>query len=78
MNNPYQEAINILSTLIEDAETSKFFKEKAKVAIIILQNKKELALDKAIHELEELGSHEMPSYYRTQVWDVISLLESMK
>lgn len=78
MNHPYQEAIDLLSMLIEDSETSKSFKEKARAAITILQNNKELALDKAIQELEELGSHELPSYHRTQVWDVISLLESIK
>lgn len=74
----YEEVIEHLNQLIEDSETSKSFKEKAKTARGILQNNKELAIDKALLQLEELSSHDMSSYHRTQVWDVISLLESMK
>ncbi len=77
-NSPYQEAIEHLSLLLEDTETSKSFKEKAKFTIALLQNNQDLAVDKAILELEELSSQDLSSYYRTQLWDVISLLESMK
>lgn len=74
----YQEAIDRLSMLIEDADSSKSFKIKAESAIKILRSNTELALEKALLELEELNSSEIPSYHRTQVWDIISLLESMK
>ena len=77
-NSPDQEAIENLSLLLEDTETSKSFKEKAKFTIALLQNNQDLAVDKAILELEELSSQDLSSYYRTQLWDVISLLESMK
>ena len=76
--SPFQEAIDHLCMLIEDSDSSKAFKERSKVAIKYLQANKEMAVDKALSELEELSSHEMSSYHRTQVWDVISLLESMK
>ena len=78
INSPYQEVIEHLSLLAEDSEASKLFKEKAKQAILILRNNQDLAIDKALSELEELSSNEMSSYHRTQIWDVISLLESMK
>ena len=74
----YNEVIENLNLLIEDSETSKVFKEKAKTALNILQNNQDMAIDKALLQLEELSSHDMSSYHRTQVWDVISLLESMK
>lgn len=77
-DSPYQEVIDNLCLLLDDSETSKVFKEKAKTAILILQDNKELAVDKALLELEDLSSREMSSYHRTQMWDVISLLESMK
>jgi uncharacterized protein (UPF0147 family) len=77
-NSPYQEAIDHLCTLMEDSDSGKIFKEKSQEAIKILQANEELAVEKALLELEELSSNEMSSYHRTQVWDVISLLESMK
>ncbi len=77
-NSPYYEVISHLHAMIEDPDTSKLFKEKAKQAIKILEQGPDLAIDKALLELEELSSLELSSYYRTQVWDVISLLESLK
>lgn len=78
IESPYQEAIDHLSMLIEDADISKFFKEKAKSSIEILKNGADLAVEKALLNLEDLNNHDLSSYYRTQLWDVISLLESMK
>ncbi|HLD00651.1 MAG TPA: UPF0147 family protein [Candidatus Nanoarchaeia archaeon] len=73
-----QEAINLLDLLIQENEVSKRFKEKAARAISILNSQEQLFLEKALLELEEMNSLEMSSYYRTQVWDIISLLESLK
>jgi uncharacterized protein (UPF0147 family) len=74
----YQDAIDHLSLLIDDIDASKMFKEKAKLAIGFLEAGADLAVEKALLQLEDLNNHDMSSYHRTQVWDVISLLESIK
>ena len=76
--SPYQEAIDQLTMLTEDADASKIFKEKAKSSIEILKSGVDLAVEKTLLNLEDLNNHDVSSYHRTQLWDVISLLESMK
>lgn len=73
-----QEIIDYLQQLTEDQDATKRFKEKASETIGLLNQNSDLATDKAIHLLEDLSSSDLSSYYRTQVWDVISMLESSK
>ena len=73
-----KEVIAYLDQLKEDPDTSKRFKEKAQQIIILLNADAELAVEKALIALEELNSLDLSSYHRTQVWDVISMLESSK
>ncbi|HLC51929.1 MAG TPA: hypothetical protein VJI98_01655 [Candidatus Nanoarchaeia archaeon] len=73
-----QEAIDHLLILGNDADASKSFKIKTEAAVKILQSDTDMAIDKALLELEELNSLDLSSYHRTQIWDVISLLESLK
>ena len=77
-NEIFQEAIEFLESLKEESDFSKKCKEKATKVITILNNNQELAIEKALIELEDLNNVDMPSYHRTQVWDVVSLLESAK
>jgi uncharacterized protein (UPF0147 family) len=72
------EVLEYLEQLKEDPDATKRFREKANVVITILTNEPELAADKALLVLEELNSGDLASYHRTQVWDVISMLESSK
>lgn len=67
-----------LEELKDDADAGKRFKEKTEEIISILTTKTELAVDKALLKLEELNSSESSSYHRTQVWGVITQLESIK
>jgi uncharacterized protein (UPF0147 family) len=76
--SPYQEAINQLTMLIEDIDATKIFKEKATSSIEILKSGVDLAVEKVLLNLEDLNNNDISSYHRTQLWDVISLLESMK
>ena len=78
MNQHLQEVVHYLESLKEDIDASKRFKEKTEAIIAVLTSNEELAVEKAIIGLEELNSLEMSSYNRTQVWDVISMLESLK
>lgn len=68
--------IEALEQLKENPMIIKKVKEKADQIILFLQQASETNIDKALRELEELDSSEIPSYDRTQLWDIISLLES--
>lgn len=78
MSNPeLAEVIEHLNLLIEERDLSKKFKEKAGEIVSLLQSDVPMAIEKALMQLEELNSFEIPSYHRTQVWDIISKLESI-
>ena len=70
--------VDSLKDLKEEGDTSKALKEKIDRVIVLLNGDSELAMDKALIALEELNSSELPSYHRTRVWDIISLLETVK
>ena len=78
MDERFQEVIAQLEALKEEFDSNKKVKEKMNVVIAILNKNADLAVEKALIELEELNSLNLPSYHRTQVWGVVSLLESLK
>ncbi len=78
MNNNLQEVIARLQELKEEFDSNKRLKEKIDTVIFILNQDADLVIEKALSELEELNSLNLPSYHRTQLWDVVSLLESLK
>ena len=77
MNNVV-EVLTHLEQLKGDVDASKRFKECTEEIIGILNRESELAVEKAILRLEELDSLEMSSYCRTQIWNIIGMLESTK
>lgn len=68
----------MLQELKGEFDSNKKIKEKLDLAIAILHKNAVLAVEKALIELEELNSMNLPSYHRTQVWDVVSFLETLK
>jgi len=76
-NQSIDPIIKALQFLKEDPIVIKRVKEKADQIILILNQTSELNIDKALRELEELDSSEIPSYDRTQLWDIISMLERL-
>ena len=78
MNPEIQEVIANLEMLHDDTDVSSKLKEKAKIVISILKSGEQLAIDKALLELEDIGSSNLPSYHRTQIWDIVSMLEAAK
>lgn len=78
MNDDLQEVITRLEELRGEFDSNKKLKEKIAAVILILNQDAELTIEKALSELEELNSLNLPSYHRTQLWDVVSLLESLK
>jgi len=76
-NTKIQEIIFTLNELKEDNTVSKNIKEKVERIITFLEEDADLGVDKAINEIEEMmENNNIPSYTRTQIWNVISLLES--
>jgi len=78
MNDNLQEVITRLEELRGEFDSNKRLKEKITAVILILNQDAELTIEKALSELEELNSLNLSSYHRTQLWDVVSLLESLK
>ena len=78
MNQLIQEAINQLESLKEEDDISKKIKEKTDFIISTLKSAEELSLEKALIQLEEFNSIDLKSFYRTQIWSIISMLESIK
>jgi uncharacterized protein (UPF0147 family) len=78
MNERTQEVISCLEELKNESDINKKLVVKADVVISILTENSEMAIEKALIELEELNSLNLPTYHRTQVWDIVSLLESLK
>lgn len=78
MNPQIEEVIFQLEELKEEFTKKSKLQEKADKVISILKKNPELAIEKALTELEEFCSPNLLSYHRTQVWSIISLLESLK
>ena len=76
-NGKIQEIIFTLNELREDPTISKNIKEKVEKIISFLEQDENLGVDKAILEIEEMmENNNIPAYTRTQIWNVVSLLES--
>ncbi len=78
MTTPHDNALEYLSVFIEEGEVSKKCIEKVNRIISILKSSEQLRVQKALAELEEMSNYDMSTYHRTQVWEIISSLESIK
>lgn len=74
MNN-IPEIVQLLEEIAADQLVSKRLKEKISEIITLLNNQQDLCVEKAIQELEGINGTDIPSYNRTQLWDVVSMLE---
>jgi len=63
---------------MEDSDISKKCKEKVEKIIEILHSDVNLSVEKALDALEEMSSSDISSYHRTQIWGIISILETAK
>ncbi|MFH0936264.1 MAG: UPF0147 family protein [Candidatus Woesearchaeota archaeon] len=77
------EILESLSQIEQDLTVPKNIRSKVKAAMDALQQEKELTLDlrvnKALQELDDLSDNpNIPVYTRTQIWNVVSQLESIK
>jgi uncharacterized protein (UPF0147 family) len=77
MQDDLFEAIELIEMICGDADCSKRLKENLNGVKIILEGDEELKIQKAVHALEELDLQGISTYMRSQMWDLISLLESL-
>ncbi len=77
-----KEVIELLSQIENDYTVPKNVRSKVKYAYVALQDAtKSLAvrIDKSLQELDEISDDpNMPIYTRTQIWNVVSMLESIE
>lgn len=80
-----EEILNIitnLSQIEEDQSVPKNIRAKIKNAVIALKQDSistEIKKDKALQELDNLDDDpNIPTYTRTQIWNIVSLLESIQ
>ena len=74
------EIIEVLKTLTEEETIPKNVKTKVENTIKILKEDGEMSLkiNKALHELDDIGDDSnMQPYIRTQIWNIVSLLEKV-
>ncbi|MFH1332595.1 MAG: UPF0147 family protein [archaeon] len=82
MPEQMQEVIQLLCVIEEDHSVPKNIRCRIKTAIDVLSEEKIQPGVRASKAIEELGAASdetnLPIYTRTQIWQVVSLLESAK
>ncbi|MBD3202753.1 hypothetical protein GF327_00530 [Candidatus Woesearchaeota archaeon] len=79
-NNQIKQVTEALVDLKQDSTVPKNIKVKIEKVINILNEESGLFLriNKALNELDDISSdNNIQSYTRTQIWNVVSLLESI-
>jgi uncharacterized protein (UPF0147 family) len=72
--------VEILEELQEDGSVPRNVKEKIVSTVKALEEKGEISIkvNKALHELEEIADDpNLQQYTRTQIWNIVSLLEKI-
>lgn len=81
INEPLKDVIVILSQIEKDYTVPKNVRIKVKNAYVVLgENGQSIGvrIDKSLQELDEVSDDpNVPSYIRTQIWNVVSMLESI-
>lgn len=83
MPEAIRDVVDLLSQIETDSSVPKNIRIRIKNAMNLLEeeDKKVLAVkaDKAIEELDSIADdYNLPTYTRTQIWHIVSLLESSK
>jgi hypothetical protein len=77
MQDQLFEAGEMIELICEDPDCSKRLKESLGSIKKILESEQDLNIQKAIHAVEELELQGISSNLRSQMWELVSLLESM-
>ena len=74
--------INNLNEIHSDSSVPRNVREKVKNSIIVLEEKNvdiAIKINKSLQELDELSDDpNIPVYTRTQIWNVVTLLETIQ
>ena len=71
------DVIRLLGELKKEQSMSKNIKERIDRIISHLEKDHELGKDKALTEIEELmENNNIEPYIRTQIWNIVSMIES--
>ncbi|MBI2667175.1 UPF0147 family protein [Candidatus Woesearchaeota archaeon] len=76
-----KEILDLLLQLEQDITIPRNIRTKLKTTLELLDENTDIAIrvDKSLQELDEIVEDpNVPSYARTQIWNVMSLLESRK
>jgi len=80
-NEQINEAVEALEELKNDSTVPKNIKNKIVEIISSLNDDKEtsIKINRALNELDEISdNNNIQPYTRTQIWNVVSILESMQ
>jgi uncharacterized protein (UPF0147 family) len=75
-----KEIVEVLTELKEDNTVPKNVKEKIKVVMDVLKEEADLKLkvNKILHELDDIADDpNLQPFTRTQIWNVVSMLEKV-
>lgn len=77
----FQNVIETLGLIKEDNSVPKNVREKVSNSILVLKEKDldvGIKINKSLQELDDISEDpNIPAYTRTQIWNVVSLLESI-
>lgn len=80
MSQYLKNAVDLLGEIEQDFTVPKNIRDRIKTAMNMLEEKEEgiaVRADKALEELDFISDDSnLPAYTRTQIWQVVSLLES--
>lgn len=76
-----KDVVEVIKEIVEDTTLPKNIKAKLEEIAVELKETKDVKLkaDKCIHELDEVSSDvNLQPFVRTQLWSVVSMLESLE
>ena len=81
INYRIKETVNMLLQIEKDISVPKNIREKIKTAILALQESNKntkVMVNKSLQELDDISDDpNVPIYTRTQIWNVVSILETL-
>lgn len=82
MNFVFEDIISFLEQIANDRSVPRNIRLKCEESIAVLKNEKEsidIRINTVISSLDEVSSDpNIPMYTRTQVWNIVSALESLQ
>ncbi len=76
-----KEVIDVLAQIEQDCTVPKNIREKVKVSLVVLQDNGSILavkINRSLQELDEIANDpNLESYTRAQIWQAVSLLESI-